>query len=98
MLAFFDNENPTGRYDLDMSQPVHRSVFERLLNSSIAEGAWRKDTTMQNLRNLIVSGQKVLVTDPTVVKVPRGGSVHLDYLQVILVNPTASWKKARKNV
>lgn len=82
MLFFLDSANPTGHYILDMSQPVHRVVLMRLLHSSAADGAWQTDCTRQNLRNLVVSGQKVLVTDPTLVNVPKTGTVCLDYLQV----------------
>lgn len=81
MLFFFDASNPTGRYSLDMSQPVHRVVLLRLLQMSAEDGAWEGDCTRQNVRNFVVAGQNVLVTDPTLVTVPKNGTIHFDYLQ-----------------
>lgn len=94
MLFFFDNGNPTGRYTLDMSQPVHRVVLMRLLHSSVADGAWKTDPARQNFRNLVVSGQKVVVTNPTLVVVPRSGIVHLDYLQVCFATCSSLYRSS----
>lgn len=99
-LAFFDVHNPTGRYSLDMSQPVHRVVLARLLHSSVTDGPWRADSTRHNLRNVIMAGRELHVRDPTLLPVPKGGSVVLDYLHYTLsvLEPTSSstWSLIRQ--
>lgn len=77
LLAFFDADNPTGRYHLDMSVPLHRVVLSRLVALSAAQGYWRTDATRRNLRNVIVGTQEVDVPDPTAFVIPRSGHVQV---------------------
>lgn len=80
MAAYLRNENPTGRYNLNLSREVDRVVASRLLLQAQKEEYWRSNKTMLNFRNVILKGNKIDISDPANFSFPNEGLLRFDYI------------------
>jgi hypothetical protein len=81
MAAYLRNENPSGRYSLNLSRDVDRVVAGRLLMQARKEAQfWLTNRTMLNFRNVVLHGNKTEINDPLNFAFPNEGLAVFDYI------------------
>mmetsp|Transcript_21235 Transcript_21235/g.59033 ORF Transcript_21235/g.59033 Transcript_21235/m.59033 type:complete len:715 (-) Transcript_21235:33-2177(-) len=80
MAAYLRSENPTGRYNLNLSREVDRVVASRLLMQAQKEEFWRSSQMMRNFRDVELKGKKIEITDPLNFNFPAEGIVSFDFI------------------
>lgn len=82
-LLAVDRTNLTGRWDLNLSLPLHRTLALRLQLAALQESAWQSNKYFLNWRNATYNGgvlKEEALTKLQLYALPESGLLSLDYV------------------